>query len=368
MKPHSHRPGSVSFIILLAAVAAFLVPGGTAQAQEFPPAPLEVLESEAFHFMTSDGDEVSKDIAVPAGTEMILVAVSTGSPLGAQVSFLEVGGASYLIAETDGMAALDMRTVVYYRRLPAPSSGASGEVSIGFSSSYQDPFAAVLTTACVRGADMTDFPGTAAPFEGDWGEASGTATGAVEYAYYDASKRGDLVLNFIGATTGVGAADQPRMEELSRASGTGMTGAAAVTRMGEAATQESFGWAGVTGEYSMFMVPLRSRCFGTVQVNITPESAAAAGARWRVPGGEWLESGALLAGQPAGVWPFELRDAAGYVTPDPVIDTAADDLTVVEARYRREGAPEALKTDVFQGVLTETGGYEFSYSGSVLSG
>ncbi|HNY86811.1 MAG TPA: hypothetical protein PKN23_09945, partial [Candidatus Hydrogenedentes bacterium] len=126
------------------------------------------------------------------------------------------------------MAALDMRTVVYYRRLPAPSSGASGEVSIGFSSSYQDPFAAVLTTACVRGADMTDFPGTAAPFEGDWGEASGTATGAVEYAYYDASKRGDLVLNFIGATTGVGAADQPRMEELSRASGTGMTGAAAV--------------------------------------------------------------------------------------------------------------------------------------------
>ncbi len=261
------------------------------------------------------------------------------------------------------MAALDMRTVVYYRRLPAPSSGASGEVSIGFSSSYQDPFAAVLTTACVRGADMTDFPGTAAPFEGDWGEASGTATGAVEYAYYDASKRGDLVLNFIGATTGVGAADQPRMEELSRASGTGMTGAAAVTRVLGTLPREIFGWAGVTGEYSMFMVPLRPRHFGSLQVEITPQAARNAGARWRVEGGEWLASGEVIGGEPSGSWLLDFTDVPGYRTPALTAEVPPDGLATVTARYQREGTPEVVGTAGFQGTATAAGGFALPLSG-----
>lgn len=174
--------GSVSIVILLAAFAAFFVPCGQAGAQGFPDAPLEVLGSATVWETVQQGvADLEGEIPFPAGTEMVILAVSGASRGFSFIDYVSVGGGMEQIAETDGMAALDMATSVWYRTFPTPPvSDTTAELIVGIDTAYQDPFPVVVTAVCLRGADMTSFPGVGTAYTGLVYEASGSV-GEVEY-------------------------------------------------------------------------------------------------------------------------------------------------------------------------------------------
>jgi len=62
---------------------------------------------------------------------------------------------------------------------------------------------------------------------------------------------------------------------------------------------------------------------GALQVDLLPPEAANAGAKWRVDGGEWRESGATVTGLSAGAHPVAFKELPAWNTP------AAQDAAVV---------------------------------------
>lgn len=76
---------------------------------------------------------------------------------------------------------------------------------------------------------------------------------------------------------------------------------------------------------------------GSLQATLTPAGAIAAGARWRVDGGEWNESGATITGIPVGPHTVSFADAVGYVTP------AEQFVTILQNQTRSISADYVLK-------------------------
>ncbi|MBN2139043.1 MAG: lamin tail domain-containing protein [Sedimentisphaerales bacterium] len=80
---------------------------------------------------------------------------------------------------------------------------------------------------------------------------------------------------------------------------------------------------------------------GSLRVTISPSSAVAAGAQWRIDGGIWRDSGSVVANLPVGFYTIEFKDVAGWVTPD---DTTAQ---------------------IYEGELTDIGGSYIEPVGSL---
>ncbi|MBN1817093.1 MAG: lamin tail domain-containing protein, partial [Sedimentisphaerales bacterium] len=73
---------------------------------------------------------------------------------------------------------------------------------------------------------------------------------------------------------------------------------------------------------------------GSLQVNITPAEAAAAGAQWSIDGEQWFDSGHLLTDIPVGSYGIQFREISGWHTPGQVmIDVPYKDTAVVEGPY-----------------------------------
>lgn len=77
---------------------------------------------------------------------------------------------------------------------------------------------------------------------------------------------------------------------------------------------------------------------GTVYCTITPQAAADAGARWRVNGGEWIESGQYSDALGTGSVTVSFKDVTGYTTPaSVVVGIASYRSTPVTAAYVATG-------------------------------
>ena len=70
---------------------------------------------------------------------------------------------------------------------------------------------------------------------------------------------------------------------------------------------------------------------GMVAVQIIPPTSVAAGARWRVEGGAWLDSGALATNVPVGSRVVEFKPASGWITPQSVTVRVIGNHTVSNA-------------------------------------
>jgi len=76
---------------------------------------------------------------------------------------------------------------------------------------------------------------------------------------------------------------------------------------------------------------------GSIKFTITPNTAIKAGARWRVDGGNWNDSGKIVSGLKLGEHTVEFRDAPGFETPDQeTVQVAQDYIMERTIRYKPE--------------------------------
>ncbi|MBN1126310.1 MAG: lamin tail domain-containing protein [Sedimentisphaerales bacterium] len=73
---------------------------------------------------------------------------------------------------------------------------------------------------------------------------------------------------------------------------------------------------------------------GSLQVNITPAEAAAAGAQWSIDGEQWFDAGHILTDVPVGPYTIQFRDISGWHTPPQImINVPYNDTAMTEGQY-----------------------------------
>ncbi|MGD0769947.1 MAG: IPT/TIG domain-containing protein [Tepidisphaeraceae bacterium] len=107
---------------------------------------------------------------------------------------------------------------------------------------------------------------------------------------------------------------------------------------------------------------------GNLQVAITPQAAIAAGAQWRVDGGNWLNSSATASGLSVGQHTIGFASVAGWVTPASQTIVVNDNQTTVinEAYSPPSGTPIVSSVSPNTGPLA--GGIQVTIQGSDFAG
>ena len=73
---------------------------------------------------------------------------------------------------------------------------------------------------------------------------------------------------------------------------------------------------------------------GSLRVDISPEEAVSAGARWRLSGGTWFESGVMLSDLKTGEYTIQFKDITDFtVPPDQKVRVSKGDLAVTYGQY-----------------------------------
>jgi hypothetical protein len=76
---------------------------------------------------------------------------------------------------------------------------------------------------------------------------------------------------------------------------------------------------------------------GSLTVTIEPDAVVSAGAKWRVDGGPWQNSGDVVTGLDDGTHTVEFIDISGWTTPDSQNITISNDESVTASGTYTEG-------------------------------
>ena len=111
---------------------------------------------------------------------------------------------------------------------------------------------------------------------------------------------------------------------------------------------------------------------GSLQVTISPAEAISAGAQWRVDGGAWTNSGALVANLPAGVHTASFSTVTGWTAPGTqTVTIVAGETTTFGGLYTRETGSLTVILDppsaVSAGAQWNVDGGAWRASGEIVS-
>ncbi len=341
-----------SRVLFFTVALVFALMAVTANAQ------FEILSSGSAVKTVAAGGEVTQDATTPTGAQVLFLAVSAGARegTGIEVTFASCGfGTMRLVAGTDPWNDEDQLTNLYYYRSAALETATGTEFEVGVDSEDQDPVNVTLSWFFVRGFDLTLFPPQDQPYTGYQGRIySSTLRSAGELSLQasHALGLGDYVLTSGCGYGSPGAPIEAHMAELCRGANTVFAAPSALSSFVRTDEAPSFSWSGTVSRGALLALPLRASHFGSLKVNILPEEAVAQGAQWRLPGGDWQDSGALLGGIPAGSWDIEVTTLPGFSALPLQVDVAPDAMTEATAQYHREGTPEVLSVSTYAEVAS----------------
>ena len=102
---------------------------------------------------------------------------------------------------------------------------------------------------------------------------------------------------------------------------------------------------------------------GSLRVTISTSGAIAAGAQWRVDGGDWRNTGATVSDMSAGAHTVEFKDVVGWTKPaDEVVQVNQDELTSISRSYIQQFG--SLKVDISPSGAV-TAGAQWSVDGGL---
>jgi len=341
-----------SRVLFFVVALAFTLMAVSANAQ------FEVLSSGSAVKSVVAGGEVSQDATTPAGAQVLFLAVSAGARAGTgiEVTFASCGfGTMRLVASTDPWNDEDQLTNLYYYRSAALETATGTEFEVGVDSEDQDPVNVTLSWFFVRGFDLNLFPPQDQPYTGYQGRIYSStlrSDGELSLQASHALGLGDYVLTSGCGYGSPGAPIEAHMAELCRGANTVFAAPSALSSFVRTDEAPSFSWSGTVSRGALLALPLRASHFGSLKVNILPEEAVAQGAQWRLPGGDWQDSGALLGGIPAGSWDIEVTTLPGFSALPLQVDVAPDAMTEATAQYHREGTPEVLSVSTYAEVAS----------------
>jgi C1A family cysteine protease len=103
--------------------------------------------------------------------------------------------------------------------------------------------------------------------------------------------------------------------------------------------------------------PAGSTQTGALHVDLGPEAALAAGARWRVDGGAWQRSDSTVSGLAAGSHTINYQEISGYTAPaDEAVNVTANQTLTVSAVYAANGGGSNLALASRGSTITGTNG------------
>jgi uncharacterized repeat protein (TIGR02543 family) len=120
----------------------------------------------------------------------------------------------------------------------------------------------------------------------------------------------------------------------------------------------------IGGQTTVVNAPAYREILGAVQVTITPAQAAQAGARWRLNGGAWRESGTTLADAPTGAGTIDFLAVAGWTTPPAQAITVARGLTTTRSGDYTPPAGFPIVTSVAPRTGPIAGGTTVTFEGA----
>ena len=83
---------------------------------------------------------------------------------------------------------------------------------------------------------------------------------------------------------------------------------------------------------------------GELQVNLSPSSAVTSGAKWKITGGTWKNSGEIVSNLAAGPYTVEFQEVTGYLTPSSkTVTVNAGSKTTAEGVYTKNGSAPAIR-------------------------